>query len=378
MQILIDQLTKPWGIEQQVGYIARTRILNDKDVSIHTRQFDSEFYRDIQDVVHVHNRPWNHLDPGHKTLSGPYPATKWIDKSNVDRYSILLSEISWGFYPGLQEQWLGSMPSYVTGNTKLLKESLKFIANTPVRKTKRFYNRYRHNRAIKNADSVYIYDNRLADPVEEIHDREPELIPPIIPEPRTNNQTPRSYFLVVAPLVPDRNLHTVIDAFYLVVRRYGARFQANWDSDSPFRSGDLHDFQLKIVGEGSGKQYLKDYAESQQLGDKVEFEPWLPPEKLERTIHSSLAVIDIPLTGDASVIPYQSLASGVPTVYSRSHPGLDSLVESSNLAKQVKPSDKDGVAKFLIDAAKIPPAQRQPIPELIDSLSPESNVEALS
>jgi glycosyltransferase involved in cell wall biosynthesis len=377
MQILIDRLSEPWGIQQQVGYLVRAMAMDDRDVRVLTRHFDSDTYRHISNHVEVHDSPWTVLDSQRRTIVGPYPATKWIDKSSIGDYSILLSELPWGFYPDKQREWLGSMPSYVTGQSQLMKESLKYIFNTPVRKTRRMYNRWRHNRAVKHADTVFIHDNRLADPIQAIHDRNPTLIPPVIPEPRENNQTPRSCFLAVSPLEPARNLHTVIDVFYLIVRRYGARFQANWDSDSPFQSGDLHDFKLKIVGEGPGKEYLEDYAETQQLEDKIEFEPWLSPEIMERTIHSSLGVIDVPLTGDASVVPYQALASGVPTVYSRSHPGLDSFLDGSNLAKQVKPTAKDVMARFLIDAAKIPPAQRTPVPQLAESITPENNFQTL-
>jgi len=220
-----------------------------------------------------------------------------------------------------------------------------------------------------------VYDQRLTEPVESIHDRSPELIPPILPEPRSHNQAPTGYYLAVAPLEPDRNLHNLIDALYLVLRRYGARFQADWDQENPFQSGALHDFQLQIVGQGGGLEYLQSYAESQNLGEQIEFTDWLAPEELERMIRSAIAVVDIPLTGDASVLPYQAMANGVPAIYSRSHPGIDSLVEHSSLARQIRPTDTDAAARYMLDAARVPVEERTPVTGLAEALDPGNNIQ---
>ena len=376
MQILIDELVRPWGIEQQIGLLARWARSENKTVRILTGKSNLQIYGDIKKQIKISTTPWKDLEPDEPTLVGPYPATSWITKSSVRSYSVLLSEIPWGLHPKKQTQWLGAMPSYVHGSGDLIKESLKYLLASPLRWAKTRYNRWRHEQGLNRAETIYIFDNRLKNPVQEIYGQTTKLLTPSYPCGRSAPR-PQGYYLCVTPLEPARNLHAVIDAFYLLVRRYGARFQANWDLDSPFQSGDLHDFQLKIIGEGSGKSYLEQYAQSQQMSEKLEFIDWPPPEELQRYLEGAIGVIDVPLTGDASSLVYRAIAGGVPAVYSRSHPGLDSLITPGAMAKQVKPSNRDEIAKGLIEFAQISTDQRKPDATLKKGIDPENVFQTL-
>lgn len=376
MQILIHELVKPWGIEQQVGLLARISRDQNQPFTIYTQEWNENMFSDLEGLVHVDPRPWKFINPDEHTLVGPYPATKWINKISVKNYSVCLSHLPWGLHPREQTRWLGTMQTYVSGKGQLFKESLRYLAKSPVRWITGRYNRWRHRQGIDGAETLYAFDHRLEKPIQEIYGHSPELLIPSYPSGRTRPQ-PQGYYLAISPLEPERNLHAVIDAFYLLVRRYGARFQANWESDVPFQSGDLHDFQLKIIGTGPGKSYLEDYARSQQLGEKTEFLGWPAPEQLQRYLEGAIGVIDVPLTGDASNVPYRALAEGIPAVYTRSHPGIDSLIGSSKMARQVKPSDRDAIARAMIEFAEIPPEQRKPNETLKKAIDPKNQREEL-
>jgi len=139
VQILIERLRHPWGIQQQVGYIARWLNVNNRSINIYTRELNTDYYGDIRPVVNVTDRPWSRLEKDVVTLIGPYPATYWVQKSRVESYSILLSDLPWGLYPNAQKEWLGTLPTYVSGNRRLIAKSIQYVVKAPWRSMKRFY-----------------------------------------------------------------------------------------------------------------------------------------------------------------------------------------------------------------------------------------------
>jgi glycosyltransferase involved in cell wall biosynthesis len=241
----------------------------------------------------------------------------------------------------------------------------------------RFWNRSRDQSTVQSADNVLIYDDRLRKPVQDIYDVEPELISPVAAIGQGKTTDPDNKILAVGPYEPLQNIKRIIDAFYLFVNRLGTQRRDDWDGRNPMQMWQSGDFKLNLHGAGDGKSYLKDYAESQQLEDQIEFPDWIVPENLERELESALAVIDVPLGGDASTVAYHAIAMGVPTVHTRHHQGIDTLIENSDLSLKTKSTDDNHIARNLLNAVRVPTSSRQPVESLRNALDVESGVNVL-
>lgn len=377
MQIVVDRLDRPWGLAQQARWLGRWLADRGKSPRVVTRRMNEATSAEPIPWIEVSRRPWRRLDPSRPTLAGPYPAVGWAKRADVERYSLLLSHLPWGLYPSRQREWLGRLPVYYRNNRDLFWRSLRYLMTAPFRGVNRRWKRWRDQRAARDARRLFVLDDRLREPVDDLYGRSPESVRPIVPVGHEGVNDPEKYFLVLAPLEPVQNLRRIVDAFYLFVNRLGARHQPDWEEAHPLRMWKPGDVELHIYGEGSGEDYLRDYVRSQQLEDQVTVASWPEPGRLDSMIRSALAVLDIPLAGNASILPYQALASGVPAVYTQWHKELEAAIGDSRLAHRVGGTREDEIARGLLEASRVPTSERTPLQKLREVLSPESSVTRL-
>lgn len=377
MQIAVNHLDRPWGLDLQVGLLGGWLGSQSKNFRIHTRRFEEAHYSSLDDTVSVSSRPWSHLEVDEPTLAGPFPACCWPHRAGVKNYSLLMPDLPWDLYPKKKQKWLGRLPVYVKNNRSLLLRSLFRAMVYPWVKTRSLYRRYRDQRALANANNVFIYDDRLRKPVQDLYDRDPTLISPVAAIGGGKSTDPDQKILAVGPLDPQQNVKQLIDAFYLFVNRLGTRRREDWDGRNPMQMWQSGDFKLEIHGTGSGEEYLKDYASSQQLEDQVNFKDWIPREDYDSAIESSLAVVDIPLGGDVSTLVYHALAMGVPAIHTRHHRGIDTFLEDSDLSFKTSSTDTAEIAEALLAAAKVPSSKRVPNSTLKKALDVESGAKHL-
>lgn len=377
MQFLVDRLDRSWGFPLQVGLLAGWLAGEDSATTVHTTDYDADCFPSLESVVTESSSPGSTLDPSEPTLVGPYPATTWAASASPDRYSVVLPHLPWDLYPSKRKHWLGGVPSYAEGGGGLFLRALSAPFTYPWRKTRTTWNRRRDRAGVTGAETVYIYDDRLRKPVKDFYDVEPELINPVAAVGPGKSTDPESTIVASGPYEPLHNFKRIIDAFYLFVNRLGTQRRQDWDGRNPTQLWTSGDFTLKLHGRGSGGEYLREYAESQQLGDQVEFEDWIPTEDYDAELSSSLAIVEVPLAGDASSLVYHGLSLGVPAVHTRHHRGLDTLLEGSELSHKTSSTNADEIATKLLRAVQIPTSQRQPIEDLKKALSVESGAERL-
>lgn len=371
MQIVVERLDRPWGLARQAHLLARWWSHGDRELKVVVGD-GTDVPEDLEPSVVTASSPPRVIDPDRPTLAGPYPAASWVHRAGVQRYCLLLTHLPWGLYPSRQQRWLGRLPVYYRGNRDLLWRSLRHLMFLPVRRLRAAWNRRRDRRAVKEADRVFLLDGRLKDPVEDLYGREGELVLPIVPAGHEGVRDPNHYFLAAAPLEPIHNLRRIVDAFYLFVNRLGVRHRPDWEKAQPLRMWKPGDVQLRVYGRGSGKGYLRDYADAQQLGDRVTFEPWPAPSELDRVVRKALAVVDVPLGGGGSTLPYQALSEGVPAVYTQYHDRLEDALGENPLAHHVGGTDTAGIGEALLSASRVPASRRTPPDALREQLDPDA------
>jgi glycosyltransferase involved in cell wall biosynthesis len=371
MQLLVDRLDRPWGYSLQVGLLTGWMTGEDFPLSVHTASFESSFFPSIEKNVTQNPDPSASLDADEPALVGPYPATSWAEEAGLEQYSVIVPDLPWSLYPGERRRWLGEVSSYSSGENTFV-NGLASTVTYPWQKMKDSWNRRTDRSAVQNADSVYIYDDRLRKPVRQVYEVEPELISPVAAVGPGKSTDPDNQVLCVGPYEATRNLKRILDAFYLFVNRLGTQRRDDWDGRNPNQLWHSGDFTLKLCGEGAGESFLRDYAESQQLEDQVEFTNWVPNEEYHTALSSSLAVLDVPLAGGGSSVVYHGLSLGVPAVHTHFHRGLDSLLENSPLSHKTSSTNADEIANKLLRAVQTPTTERQPNDDLKQALSVES------
>lgn len=374
MQIMIDKLNRPWGLDRQVKLITAWLQNEDEPVTVNTGSYDQDNFPSIKRSVRVSKRPWKSVDPAEPALIGPYPATRWARKAKLTNFTVILPYLPWDLYPAKKQRWLGRLPTYTSANRGWFLRSVTSLITYPWRKTINYMNRRQDQAAVKSADQVFVYDNRLQKPVNDLYGVDPELINPMAAVGRGQSTDPDNTILAVGPYVPLQNTKRIIDAFYLFVNRLGTQRRENWDDQNPMQMWQPGNFTLHLCGDGPGETYLKEYASSQQLQDQVEFKSWIPPENYDRELKSSLVFVDVPLAGDASPLVYQALSLGVPAVHSRHHRGFETLLKNSSLSRKTNSTDVDHTANQLLDAARIPISLRKSNSNLKKALSVKSGV----
>lgn len=377
MQFAVNHLKRPWGLDLQVGLLGGWMQNESEDVSIHTPNYNRSYFPNLEPIVEETDNLAGSLRSDEPTLAGPYPAAVQPSKAGVSNYSILMSHIPWDLYPRKKNEWLGRLPVYVSKNRQLFIRSLMELLLYPWVKTRVAYRRFRDQRAVANAKEIYVYDDRLRKPVRDIYDRDPTLISPVAAIGGSKTSDPDQKIIAMGPHDPIQNTKRIIDAFYLFVNRLGTQRRDDWDGRNPMQMWRSGDFVLKLHGRGDGKDYLRDYAESQQLEDQIEFKDWTAGEDYETEIGSALAVLDVPLGGDASTLVYHALAMGVPAVHTRYHRGLDTFIEDSTLSFKTSSTDTTAIAKGLLNAATVPSSERVPNENLKKALDLESGARHL-
>lgn len=371
MQLLLERLDRPWGLAHQFGLLAGWLSGEDYSLSVHTATFDSSWFPSIEGNVTQSTSPGETIEPNEPTLVGPYPATIWANQVDLDEYSVVIPDLPWSLYRGEQRRWLGELACYSSGGSTFL-NGLTSTVTYPWRKMKDSWKRKKDRAALRNANTVYIYDERLRKPVREVYEIEPELIAPVAAVGPGKSNEPDNQVLCVGPYEPTRNIKRIIDAFYLFVNRLGVQRRDDWDGRNQKQMWHTGDFTLKLHGDGPGEEFLRDYAESQQIGDRIEFADWIPTEQFHKALSSSLAILDVPLAGGGSSLVYHGLSLGVPAVHTHYHRGLDSLLEGSPLSLKTSSTDADEIANQLLRAVQIPTSERQPDDQLKQALSVES------
>lgn len=377
MQFLVERLDRSWGFSLQVGLLAGWLAGEDSTTRIHTTSYDRECFPSLEASVTETSSPGSSLGNSEPTLVGPYPATNRAAGTSLETYSVVLPDLPWDLYPKKRKRWLGEPPSYSEGGGGLFLRALSAPFRYPWRKTSTAWKRRRDRAGVTGAETVYIYDDRLRKPVKDFYDVEPELINPVAAVGPGKSTDPESTIIASGPYEPLHNFKRIIDAFYLFVNRLGTQRRQDWDGRTPTQLWTSGDFTLKLHGRGSGEEYLREYAESQQLGDQVEFEGWIHTEDYDAEVSSSLAIVEVPLAGDASSLVYHGLSLGVPAVHTRHHRGLDTLLEGSNLSHKTSSTNADEIATKLLGAVQTPTSHRQPIDDLKKALSVESGAERL-
>lgn len=378
MQFVVNQLNRPWGLNLQIGLLGGWISGRDGTVSIHTTSLNKDYFPTVASSVVVSSNPSTTIDADQPTLTGPYPAVRWTHRAGVDNYSILMSHIPWNLYPKKKNQWLGRLPVYVSNNSQLLWRSIMELLLLPWHKTRLAYRRFQDQRSVQAAREIYIYDDRLRKPVRDVYDRDPTLISPVAAIGGAKTSDPDKKIVAMGPHDPIQNTKRIIDAFYLFVNRLGTQRREDWDGRNPMQMWQAGDFVLELHGTGDGEDYLREYADSQQLEDQVTFEEWVPSEDYESVIGDAMAVVDVPLAGDASTLVYHALAMGVPAVHTRYHRGLDTFIEDSSLSFKTSSTDTTAIGKSLLDAVKVPSSERMPNKSLKKALEVESGAEHLT
>ncbi|MFB6345195.1 MAG: hypothetical protein ABEK50_05395 [bacterium] len=377
MQIVVDHLTRPWGLDLQVGLTAGWLSSRNEAVSVYATDYDETFFPAIENHVTVSSSPGSKLDPSAPTLCGPYPANYWPYQAGVNNYSVLMPYIPWDLYPRKKRNWLGRLPAYLSEDRKLILESLLELCYYPWYTIRKTYQRLLDRNAVEGAKDIFIYDDRLRKPVQDVYGREPTLISPVAAIGSGKTSDPDQKIVAMGPYEPLQNVKRLIDAFYLFVNLLGTQRREDWDGRNPMQMWQPGNFTLEIFGRGDGKSYLEEYAESQQLGEQIEFNDWVPSEDYDSTIGSALAVIDIPLAGDASTLVYHALAMGVPAVHTRHHRGIDTFLEDSPLSIKTSSTDTTQIAQGILEAAKVPSSQRIPNDDLKKAMDVESGAKHL-
>jgi len=371
MQFLVERLDRPWGLAKQFGLLAGRLTGEDYSLSVHTASFEPSRFPSVEDNVIESTSPDKTVDPDEPALVGPYPATIWAGQAELEKYSVVVPDIPWSLYPGERRRWLGNLASYSSGGSTII-GGLTSAVTYPWRRMKDSRKRSTDRSTVRNAGTIYIYDERLREPVREVYEVDPELIAPVAAVGPEKSNDPDNQVLCVGPYEPTRNVKRIIDAFYLFVNRLGVQRHDDWDGRNQKQLWHTGNFTLKLHGDGPGEDFLRDYAESQQIEDRVEFADWIPTEQYHKALTSSLAVLDVPLAGGGSSIVYHGLSLGVPAVHTHYHRGLDSLTEDSSLSLKTNSTDTDEIANQLLRAVRTPTSQRQPDDHLKEALSVES------
>lgn len=375
MQIIVDKLDRTWGLSLQIGLVSGWLSGEGNGLSIITNHYNPQLFPSLKKYVTETDRPVTEIETHEPTLVGPYPATKWVQRSNLENYAVILAHLPWELYPKKKQRWLGRIPSYANTGGNVILRSLIRLMILPWRRAVRTLNRHRDRSAVTAAKQIYIYDDRMRKPVNDFYDRDPELISPVAPVGQGKNVDPENTIIAMGPLEPLQNVKRIIDAFYVFVNRLGTQRRQDWDGRNPMQMWQSGDFTLEIHGKGDGKKYLKDYAESQQLEDQIEFGDWMQIENYDSLLESALAVIDVPLAGDASPLVYHAISLGVPAVHCRHHKGLDTLLSDSELSHKTSSTNADEIASCLLDAVRIPTSSRQPNESLKKALEVESSAQ---
>ncbi len=374
MQLFVNRLDRAWGFPLQVGLLAGWLAKDDTLLSIHTQRYDHTVYPSLKEYVKVGPPSQNNIKREAPSLVGPYPCTSWARQSGLESFSVLLPYLPWEIYPSERNRWLGQISSYGYGGAWEFLKDAGGLFISPFRKVNNMWKRRADRGTVQSAKSVCIYDDRLRKPVRDIYDVEPELINPIAAVGQGRSYDPDNRIIAIGPYAPLQNYKRLIDAFYLFVNRLGTKRREDWNGRNPMQMWQSGDFTLRLHGEGEGEEFLRDYTESQQLEGQVEFMGWIPPEDIDAQLRSALAVVDVPLAGDASATTYHAMSLGVPAVHTRHHRGLDSLVEDNQLSHRTKSTDSNLIANSLLDAVKTPTSERQPIDALKKTLEVESAV----
>lgn len=360
MQFLVDRLDRPWGLSFQVSLLSNWLAGELEELSIHTEHYNPDYFPSIQSLVVESDNPWKNLDKETPTIVGPYPATNWARKAKLKNYSVILSSLPWTIYPSKRKRWLGQIPAYSQNNSSLVARGISNAIAAPWRKLRRSWNRSGDRKAVQNAENVFVYDDRMLKPTKDFYEIEPQLINPVAPVGQGKSSDPDNEILAVGPYDSLQNIKRIIDAFYLFVNRLGTQRREDWDGRNPMQMWQSGDFTLKLHGDGDGEEYLKDYAESQQLDDQIEFSDWIPREEYNKKLQSAITVIDVPLAGDASPLVYLGIALGVPAVHTRHHKGLDTFLEDSSLSYKTKSTSSDQMANQILNAVRTPTSKRKP------------------
>jgi len=137
------------------------------------------------------------------------------------------------------------------------------------------------------------------------------------------------HLLIVARLVPKKNLFVALDAFHLFLQQ----------TTSPRL--------LHICGSGPLEDELKAYARRLEIEDKVIFHGFVQIDEICRLLGSALVLIMPSLEEQFGNAALEALALGVPVIVSHNCGVRDQLVRTAINGFVVEPDNIQGIAYFL-------------------------------
>nr|WP_249327788.1 glycosyltransferase [Devosia litorisediminis] len=136
-------------------------------------------------------------------------------------------------------------------------------------------------------------------------------------------------FIVVARLVPKKNLNTLLDAYVL------------------YRNANVDPRKLHIFGDGPLERELREHANSLGIGQDVVFHGFVQAAEVCKQLNRSLALLLPSIEEQFGLVVIEAQALGVPVVVSDNCGARDELVRSGVNGFVVEAQNPKGLAFFM-------------------------------
>lgn len=137
-------------------------------------------------------------------------------------------------------------------------------------------------------------------------------------------------FLVVARLVPKKNISMILNAF------------------AHYRSTVGGGRELHIIGYGPDREELEARARQLRIDDLVHFHGLQPSDAVARHLASSLALILASTEEQFGLVVNEALAAGVPVIVSSAAGAADELIRNLGNGVIVNPHDRDSIVQAMV------------------------------
>jgi glycosyltransferase involved in cell wall biosynthesis len=209
--------------------------------------------------------------------------------------------------------------------------------------------------AIKNIDLMITPSNYIRKRLAEEVNVKSVTLPNFVPPPPTNIPSARSsnYFLFVGMLEKHKGILNLLDLFKELRNNLNA--------------------ELIIAGEGSLKNYIRDFIEKNSLGDLISFVGFVDGKKLYSLYTNALAVIMPSICPEnAPLVALEALSVGTPVIASNTG-GLPEIV--GKLDKKLIFSDRMELKNLLLNFPKnkFPPSKIKEVYE--KNFSPKAYID---
>lgn len=148
-------------------------------------------------------------------------------------------------------------------------------------------------------------------------------------EPIERDLPPKKQVIAAGRLHPDKDFHALLRVWKTVSERCG-------------------EYTLKICGEGDMLDALRDYADSLEIADSVEFCGALPHGELLKEMSQSICYAMTSATECFPLVLLESMYCGLPPVAFDVRVGLDAIISDGTDGYLIKGRDEDAMAEKII------------------------------